>query len=112
MVILTDVNGIFLQDIPLPSKPAETVFFSVESSEDEELPDFVVSSSSRIGPVGTAEQLRAAAGAVRGGVRAVIIANGAEKDVLLKVCQGETAGTLCCTKAVHVDRSPPAVAKL
>ena len=90
LVILTDQDGLYTAD---PRKvPTATLVRSVNAG-DPALEDMADSAGSAIGKGGMLTKVLAAKRAARSGAN-TIIASGHEKDVLLRLAQGEHLGTL------------------
>ena len=90
LVILTDQDGLYTAD---PRKvPTATLVRSVNAG-DPALEDMADSAGSAIGKGGMLTKVLAAKRAARSGAN-TIIASGHEKDILLRLAQGEHLGTL------------------
>ena len=90
LIILTDQNGLYTAD---PRKDAKATLVSAALAGDTKLESMSGGTSSHIGRGGMITKVLAAKRAARSGAHTVI-ASGHERDVLLRVLQGESVGTL------------------
>jgi glutamate 5-kinase len=90
LVILTDQSGLFERD---PRKDPTAPLVKIGQSGDPELERMAGGSPGQLGRGGMLSKLRAAARAARSGAHTVI-ASGREANVLERLAQGETIGTL------------------
>ena len=90
LIILTDQNGLYTSD---PRKDAEAVFVSEANAGDPALENMAGAAGSHIGKGGMITKILAAKRAARSGAHTVI-ASGHEPDVLLRLCKGESIGSL------------------
>ncbi|KAJ1420057.1 Aspartate/glutamate/uridylate kinase [Ochromonadaceae sp. CCMP2298] len=86
LILLTDVAGVY--DRP-PSDPAARIIETFRESSC-----FQVGEKSAQGRGGMGAKVGAAMSAIRGGVQAVVVAAGEEKEILARIVRGETVGTL------------------
>lgn len=90
LVILTDQNGLYESD---PRSNPSAALINEAKVADALLDDMAGGGAGALGRGGMVTKLRAARLAARSGTNTVI-ASGSETDVLLKVVDGETIGTL------------------
>ena len=88
-VILTDQKGLYTAD---PRKDPEAMFVSVATAGDPVLEKMAGGAASSLSKGGMITKILAAKRAARSGA-ATIIASGREKDVLIRLSQGEAIGT-------------------
>lgn len=101
LVILTDQQGLYNRD-PRLYPDAELV---AEARAGDPALEAMAGEGTALGRGGMTTKLRAAATAAKSGAQ-TIIASGLEKDVLLRISQGEAVGTL-----LTADRTPLAARK-
>ena len=89
LFILTDINGLYTAD---PNKDPSAKMIPLVEKIDEKIDSLVSGSTSGLGTGGMVTKIEAARLATASGVT-VVIANGNEKDVLLKVAGGKACGT-------------------
>jgi len=90
LVILTDQQGLFNKD---PRIHSDAELISMGHAGDVELAKMAGSSKGALGQGGMVTKVQAAARAARSGT-ATIIASGCEQDILLRLSEGETMGTM------------------
>ncbi|MBI5430173.1 MAG: glutamate 5-kinase [Nitrosomonadales bacterium] len=90
LVILTDQTGLYTAD---PRKDTSATLVSEAQAGDAKLEQMAGGAGSSIGRGGMITKILAAKRAARSGAHTVI-ASGHERDVLLRLLQGETIGTL------------------
>jgi glutamate 5-kinase len=90
LIILTDQDGLHSAD---PRKDAKATLISAAMAGDAKLESMAGSAGSHIGRGGMLTKILAAKRAARSGAHTVI-ASGHERDVLLRLLQGESIGTL------------------
>ena len=90
LIILTDQNGLYTAD---PRKDASGTLVSEAKAGDAKLENMAGGAGSHIGRGGMITKILAAKRAARSGAHTVI-ASGHERDVLLRLLQGESIGTL------------------
>lgn len=90
LVILTDQEGLFNKD---PRHHQDATLISEESASNTSLQGYVGEMATSLGRGGMSTKLTAAQRAARSGC-ATIIASGQVKNVLQRIAQGETIGTL------------------
>jgi len=90
LIILTDQNGLYTAD---PRKDGKATLVSTAQAGDIQLEKMAGSAGSHLGRGGMLTKLLAAKRAARSGAHTVI-ASGHEPDVLLRLTQGESIGTL------------------
>lgn len=101
MVILTDQQGLFEED---PRQNPQAKLVTHASANDESL-EAMASGGSSLGRGGMTSKLSAARLAARSGT-STIIANGRERDMLIRLASGEELGT-----HLRADREPVAARK-
>jgi glutamate 5-kinase len=89
LFILTDINGLYTAD---PNKDPSAKMIPLVEKIDEKIESLVSGSTSGLGTGGMVTKIEAARLATASGVT-VIIANGSEKDVLVRMAAGEAIGT-------------------
>jgi glutamate 5-kinase len=89
LFILTDINGLFTAD---PNRDPSARLIPLVEKIDDKIESLVSGSTSGLGTGGMVTKIEAARLATASGVT-TIIANGREKDVLVRVASGETLGT-------------------
>jgi glutamate 5-kinase len=89
LLILTDIDGLFTAD---PNKDKSAKMIPVVEKIDGKIDALVSGSMSGLGTGGMVTKIEAARLATSSGV-SVVIANGGEKDVLVRVVCGESVGT-------------------
>jgi glutamate 5-kinase len=89
LVLLTDQQGLFSED---PRKNKDARFINAEIAGNVELEKMAAGAGSHIGTGGMLTKILAAKRAANAGVH-TIIASGREKDVLLRLHNGEAIGT-------------------
>ena len=89
LLILTDIDGLYTAD---PNRDPSAELIPLVEKIDEKIDALVSGSMSGLGTGGMITKIEAARLATESGV-AVIIANGSEKDVLVRVAGGEAIGT-------------------
>src|ERR1019366_376913 len=90
LIILTDQSGLYTAD---PRKDPSATLISEALAGDAQLESMAGSAGSHIGRGGMLTKILAAKRAARSGAHTVI-ASGHERDVLLRLLQGESLGTL------------------
>ncbi len=90
LIILTDQTGLYTAD---PRKDATATLVSEAQAGDSKLERMAGGAGSHIGSGGMITKILAAKRAARSGAHTVI-ASGHERDVLLRLLQGESIGTL------------------
>lgn len=90
LIILTDQDGLYSAD---PRKDAKATLLSAALAGDAQLESMAGGTASHIGRGGMITKVLAAKRAARSGAHTVI-ASGHERDVLLRLLQGESIGTL------------------
>jgi glutamate 5-kinase len=90
LIILTDQDGLYTAD---PRKDAKATLVREALAGDAQLESMAGGSGSHIGRGGMITKILAAKRAARSGAHTVI-ASGHERDVLLRLLQGESIGTL------------------
>ena len=98
-VILTDQDGLYTAD---PRKDASATLISEARAGDEKLELMAGGAGSHIGRGGMITKVLAAKRAARSGAHTVI-ASGHERDVLPRLLQGESIGTLLTASALSLD---------
>jgi glutamate 5-kinase len=96
LVILTDQNGLYTTD---PRKDPSATLVSEALAGDAQLESMAGCAGSHIGRGGMITKILAAKRAARSGAHTVI-ASGHERDVLLRLMQGESIGTLLAAPAL------------
>ncbi len=99
LVILTDQVGLFTAD---PRKDASATLISEAQAGDAKLELMAGGTGSSIGRGGMITKVLAAKRAARSGAHTVI-ASGHERDVLPRLLQGESIGTLLIAPALSLD---------
>jgi glutamate 5-kinase len=99
LVILTDQDGLHTAD---PRKHAGATLISVAQAGDAKLEIMAGGAGSHIGRGGMLTKILAAKRAARSGAHTVI-ASGNESDVLPRLLQGESIGTLLTASALALD---------
>ena len=89
LCILTDIDGLYTAD---PNKEPSAKMIPLVEKIDEKIESLVSGSTSGLGTGGMVTKIEAAKLATASGVT-VIIANGSEKNVLVRVARGEAIGT-------------------
>jgi len=89
LFILTDIDGLYTAD---PNRDASAKLIPLVEKIDDKIESLVSGSMSGLGTGGMVTKIEAARLATASGVT-VVIANGSEKDVLLRAARGETIGT-------------------
>ena len=89
LILLTDQPGLYTAD---PRQDPNAQLISVVEAIDDRLFDIAGGAGTPLGTGGMATKIQAAETATRGGAE-VIIAAGAEPDVILRLVQGEALGT-------------------
>ncbi len=101
LVILTDQNGLFTAD---PRTDTDAQLLERADAKDPEIMKLAGSAGSQLGSGGMRTKITAASRASDSGTT-TIVANGREKDVLLRLATGETLGTMLTSD------QPPRVAR-
>ncbi len=96
LVILTDQNGLYTAD---PRKYPDATLIGEAQAGDAQLESMAGGAGSQIGRGGMITKILAARRAARSGAHTVI-ASGHERDVLLRLMQGEPIGTLLAAPAL------------
>jgi glutamate 5-kinase len=96
LIILTDQSGLYTAD---PRKDPGATLVSEAQAGDAQLESIAGGAGSQIGRGGMITKVLAAKRAARSGAHTVI-ASGHERDVLLRLMQGETIGTLLTAPAL------------
>lgn len=96
LIILTDQSGLYTAD---PRKDASATLVSEALAGDAQLESMAGGAGSHIGRGGMITKILAAKRAARSGAHTVI-ASGHERDVLLRLIQGEAIGTLLTAPAL------------
>jgi glutamate 5-kinase len=89
LCILTDIDGLYTVD---PNKDPAAKMIPVVEKIDEKIESLVSGSTSGLGTGGMVTKIEAAKLATASGVT-VVIANGSEKDVLVRAANAEATGT-------------------
>jgi glutamate 5-kinase len=89
LFILTDIDGLFTAD---PNRDSSAKLIPLVEKIDDKIESLMSGSTSGLGTGGMVTKIEAARLATASGVT-VVIANGSEKDVLLRAARGETIGT-------------------
>ena len=89
LFILTDIDGLYTAD---PNRDSSAKMIPLVERIDEKIEGLVSCSTSGLGTGGMVTKIEAARLATASGVT-VVIAKGSEKDVLVRVANGETIGT-------------------
>ena len=89
LCILTDIDGLYTAD---PNRDPSAKLIPLVEKIDEKIDALVSGSTSGLGTGGMVTKIEAARLATASGVT-VVIANGSEKDVLVRVAGGEAIGT-------------------
>ncbi len=89
LIILTDQDGVFTDD---PRKNPEATLIKSCNVEDDALTQSAKGSGGALGRGGMTTKIKSARLAARSGTTTVI-ANGLEKDILLRLAKGENLGT-------------------
>jgi len=96
LIILTDQDGLYTAD---PRKDAKATLVSEAKAGDAKLESMAGGTGSHLGRGGMITKILAAKRAARSGAHTVI-ASGHEPDVLLRLLQGESIGTLLTAPAL------------
>jgi glutamate 5-kinase len=99
LVILTDQDGLYTAD---PRKDSSATLISEARAGDAALESMAGGAGSHIGRGGMITKVLAAKRAARSGAHTVI-ASGHERDVLPRLLQGESIGTLLTAAALSLD---------
>ncbi len=99
LVILTDQDGLYTAD---PRKDASATLVSEARAGDPKLETMAGGAGSHIGRGGMITKILAAKRAARSGAHTVI-ASGHERDVLPRLLQGESIGTLLTASSLSLD---------
>jgi glutamate 5-kinase len=99
LIILTDQEGLYTAD---PRKDTSATLISVALAGDAKLEAMAGGAGSHIGRGGMITKVLAAKRAARSGAHTVI-ASGHERDVLPRLLQGESIGTLLTTTSLSLD---------
>jgi glutamate 5-kinase len=99
LIILTDQDGLYSAD---PRKDASATLISEAQAGDTKLETMAGGAGSHIGRGGMITKVLAAKRAARSGAHTVI-ASGHERDVLPRLLQGESIGTLLTATALALD---------
>jgi len=99
LVILTDQDGLYTAD---PRKDASATLISEAQAGNAELETMAGGAGSHIGRGGMITKVLAAKRAARSGAHTVI-ASGHERDVLPRLLQGESIGTLLTASSLSLD---------
>ena len=89
LFILTDIAGLYTAD---PNKDPSARLIPLVEKIDDQIEKLVTGSTSGLGTGGMVTKIEAAKLAAESGVT-VVIANGSEKDILVRVTGGEASGT-------------------
>ena len=89
LFILTDIAGLYTAD---PNKDPSARMIPLVEKIDDQIEKLVTGSTSGLGTGGMVTKIEAAKLAAESGVT-VVIANGSEKDILVRVTGGEAIGT-------------------
>jgi glutamate 5-kinase len=89
LFILTDIAGLYTAD---PNKDPSARMIPLVEKIDDQIENLVTGSTSGLGTGGMVTKIEAAKLAAESGVT-VVIANGSEKDILVRVIGGEAVGT-------------------
>ena len=90
VILLSDINGLYEED---PHKNHAAKMIEVVEKVDENIEKIAGTAGSNLGTGGMVTKISAAKIATNAGI-AMIIAHGAEKDVLSRIAEGENLGTL------------------
>lgn len=96
LIILTDQSGLYTAD---PRKNPDATLVGEAQADDAQLENMAGGAGSAIGRGGMITKILAAKRAARSGAHTVI-ASGHERDVLLRLTQGEAIGTLLTAPAL------------
>jgi glutamate 5-kinase len=99
LIILTDQDGLYTAD---PRKDASATLISAAQAGDAKLEEMAGGAGSHIGRGGMITKVLAAKRAARSGAHTVI-ASGRERDVLPRLLQGESIGTLLAAASLSLD---------
>jgi glutamate 5-kinase len=99
LIILTDQDGLYTAD---PRKDPSATLISAAQAGDAKLEDMAGGAGSHIGRGGMITKVLAAKRAARSGAHTVI-ASGHERDVLPRLLQGESIGTLLAASSLSLD---------
>jgi glutamate 5-kinase len=99
LIILTDQAGLYTAD---PRKDTSATLISAAQAGDAVLETMAGGAGSQIGRGGMITKILAAKRAARSGAHTVI-ASGRERDVLPRLLQGESIGTLLAATALSLD---------
>jgi glutamate 5-kinase len=99
LIILTDQDGLYTAD---PRKDASATLISAAQAGDAALETMAGGAGSHIGRGGMLTKVLAAKRAARSGAHTAI-ASGHERDVLPRLLQGESIGTLLAAAALSLD---------
>jgi glutamate 5-kinase len=99
LIILTDQDGLYTAD---PRKDASATLISAAQAGDAKLEEMAGGAGSHIGRGGMITKVLAAKRAARSGAHTVI-ASGHERDVLPRLLQGESIGTLLAAASLSLD---------
>jgi glutamate 5-kinase len=89
LLILTDIAGLYTAD---PNKDPSASLIPLVEKIDDQIENLVTGSTSGLGTGGMVTKIEAAKLAAESGVT-VVIANGSEKDILVRVTGGKAVGT-------------------
>ncbi len=89
LMILSDITGLYTDD---PSRNPDARLIEQVDMIDSDIEEMLTDASGALGTGGMATKIEAARLATASGV-AVIIADGREPDIILRLASGETAGT-------------------
>ena len=89
LLILTDIAGLYTAD---PNKDPSASLIPLVEKIDDQIENLVSGSTSGLGTGGMVTKIEAAKLAAESGVT-VVIANGSEKDILVRVTGGKAVGT-------------------
>jgi glutamate 5-kinase len=99
LMILTDIGGLYTAD---PHTDPKAKLIPVVKKIDAGIKRFGVNTASEVGTGGMITKIEAAELATASGVR-VVIADGKEPDVILRLAAGESIGTLFTSAVSHLE---------
>jgi len=99
LMILTDIGGLYTAD---PHVDAAARLVPVVSKIDAEIKKMAADTASKAGTGGMITKIEAAQVATASGVR-VVIANGREKDIIIRLAAGEAIGTHFLPASDHLE---------
>lgn len=100
LIILSDIDGLFTAN---PSKDKNAKLISEVAQITPEIEKMAGGSGSSMGTGGMSTKIKAAKIAVNSGIT-MVIASGAEKNVIRRLLKGEEIGTIFPAKEIHLKR--------